>query len=205
MLNQYAKSQHASSITDPPGFVLLLMLTPIALYLDLIVFQNGVGEISVTEMLQELFILDCALIFAVSAKRNVSSRGLYILVSFFFVCVLIRELDHFFDLIWHGFWLIPALTVALSAIGYSLLRHNSTIWRPIRDFIRLDEFRPLLLGLIIVMVLSRILGSGHLIWEPLLGQQGFAVKTIIQEGLELIGYTFIVHGSYWHLQRVKNK
>jgi hypothetical protein len=53
------------------------------------------------------------------------------------------------------------------------------------------------IGLLIVLVLSRLFGSGWLIWNAVMGE-GYRAeyKAIIQEGLELFGYIFIFYGSW---------
>ena len=61
------------------------------------------------------------------------------------------------------------------------------------------------IGLLTVLVLSRLFGSGWLIWNAVMGE-GYRAecKAIIQEGLELFGYIFIFYGSWllperhWH-------
>jgi len=203
MSGQSTKYQNARSPVDATGLTLLFTITPLALYFDLIIFRNNVGELSVTEIIQELFIFDCAVMFLLLARKKASSRGFYLLVAGFFTCLLIRELDQLFDLVWHGFWVIPALLVAFSTTSYALLRHTQTVWQPMKNFIQSQQFCPLIVGLSVVMVISRVLGSGHLIWIPLLGHStGFLVKTVIQEGLELVGYTIIVRSCYCHYQSI---
>ena len=51
------------------------------------------------------------------------------------------------------------------------------------------------LGLILILIFSRTFGSGHL-WEHVMGDDYTMVyKTVIQEGIELLGYIFVLYGS----------
>ncbi|MGO2497499.1 MAG: hypothetical protein ACTH6I_05705 [Vibrio litoralis] len=42
--------------------------------------------------------------------------------------MFIRELDGLFDLVFHGFWIVPALLVAISAIAYASRDIKQTIY-----------------------------------------------------------------------------
>ena len=55
----------------------------------------------------------------------------------------------------------------------------------------------LLVGLVIVLVFSRVFGSGNLLWDYVMaGAYTHGFKTTLQEGLELFGYVFIAVGAW---------
>lgn len=185
-----------SAVTE---FLLLSGLTvivPAAVSADILVFDNRVNEVSVTEITQEILILVCAIIFGTDIKRNRQSRGFLALVSGFFVCIFIRELDVFFDkFVCHGSWLFFALSTAAVSLIYAW-KWRHTILPAMEKFVRSRAYYFILFGLVTVMVLSRTFGSGDLIWRRIdtVGEVSL-VKTVIQEGLELFGYIIISYGS----------
>lgn len=61
--------------------------------------------------------------------KDATQRGLYILVAGFISVMLIRELDTLFDMVWHGFWVYPALAVTFLSIISAYFSKNST-WNP---------------------------------------------------------------------------
>lgn len=175
------------------GITLLVLLPPLTVYLDIAVFDNGLGEVSFTEFSQTLALLAITLLYARIAWRHEHRRGFFVLASGFFACMLIREQDAYLDLIRHGAWVYPALLVAFGASGYALLRCRDTIIEPWANFIRSHAFFPAVVGLVILLVFSRVFGSGNLIWKPVMGADyTHLYKTVVQEGLELLGYLFLL-------------
>src|SRR5210317_1621388 len=96
-------------------FLVLLVLT-----LDILVLGQGMTETSLTELSQEGLLLVSAVFFGINAWRKPSARGFLVLVTGFFSCMLLRELDSFFDsIVYHGFWFWPTLAVAVSSVIYA--------------------------------------------------------------------------------------
>lgn len=114
----------------------------------------------------------------------------------FFTCALIREMDGVLDLVWKGFWVVPAILTALICIGYVLCRERKTL---IDDFTRVGQtpvFSYIVFGLVTLLVFSRTFGSGSLIWNEVLKSDNATLfKSALQEGLELYGYVFILSGT----------
>jgi len=145
--------------------------------------------------------LSCVVFFW-SAVKVKSSRTLFVLISAFFGCMLLRELDFYFDKITHGFWFYPTLVLALSAIYYAL-KNNKNISSSALMFKNKQAYFNILVGLVIIMVFSRLFGSGSL-WKEVMGDDyQHLYKTIIQEGLELFGYLFLFIGSCYQFMDVK--
>lgn len=108
--------------------------------------------------------------------------------------MLIREHDFLFDLIRHGAWVYPALAVTLAALLMALIwRH--TVIGPMAAFTRLQGYHQLILGLVVVLVFSRVFGTGSLWRAVMLDEYQNLYKSVIQEGLELFGYLFIAYGT----------
>lgn len=199
-----AKQQIFNASKEFLTIIILMLIAPLALYLDLVIFQNDVGELSATEISQEVFVFITMTLFGIRAKQQPSARGFYLLVTGFFACVLIRELDQLFDLIWHGFWVIPAAATALISIGMAVTRYKDSIVEPMARYTSTREYVYMVGGLLMVLVFSRVFGSGHLLWEHIMGQNyNYVLKSAMQEGLELLGYSWMCYGTLLHCVKAR--
>ena len=179
------------------GFLLalLVLLVPFCETMDVIVLGNDIGEISLTEVVQVILLLTTAIIFWYRAWRATEARGFLILVAGFFSCMLIRELDFLFDKIDHGFWFWPATAIAVMSIFTALKYCQGTVCEPMAAFINTKPYFYIVFGLLVVIIFSRIFGSGNLFWQHVVADYTRIYKSLLQEGLELFGYIFITYGS----------
>jgi hypothetical protein len=179
---------------------ILSLLPAVFVYIDFKVINSGISEVSLTEISQEILLLATALIFFHGARKKPDARGFLLLSGGFFSCMFIRELDAFLDMVWHGFWLWPALFTALSSIMVARFVFAGTTLQPLAGFINSRSYPLILVGLVSLLVLSRTFGSGKLLWHHLLSEtHGHDLKASIQEGLELYSYALIFYGSlvFW--------
>lgn len=175
---------------------LLALVAPALVFTDIVIIGHGLSEISFTEIAQEMLLLLSALLIAHRAWRHAESRGFFLLMASFYGCMLIRELDGFLDHIQHGFWLWPALLLAFTTIAYVIGRCRDTVLVPMADFVDTKPYFYTIVGLIVVLVFSRVFGSGTLLWKPAMGSSYSGLfRNVLQEGLELFGYVFIAYGS----------
>lgn len=178
------------------------LLAPAALYADAVLIGGGVGESSVTELLQEALLFLSAAGFFLLARYNHNVRGFAILVGGFFGVMLIRELDGLFDTIVHGFWVYPALVWT----GFMLTlaaRFRQGLAAAMAAATRSQSFVYITVGLVIVLAFSRIFGTGSL-WAAVLDGAVVAtvVKNSVQEGLELLGYLLVFSGTVGYCREV---
>ena len=184
---------------------LLSLLAPLIVAVDVGVTRRGVTESSLTELTQEGLLFVTASIFLYAAWRDPRARGLHVLAAGFFGSMVARELDSVFDHVWQGFWLWPALGLAVGAMAYVATAERDTVLWPMADIIGTRPYFYLGFGLVVVLLFSRVFGSGELLWEHVMGA-GYqhAFKTTVQEGLELFGCVFIASGAgllLWYRQR----
>lgn len=175
---------------------LLALVPPTTVYLDLLALGQKTDEKSVTEITQTVFLSITACIFWWAVLRHRQARGAHLLMAGFFTCALIREMDAALDLVWHGFWVVPAILTALVCLAYVLRYERKTLIHDLTRIGQAPDISYIVFGLVTLLVFSRTFGSGSLIWNDVL-QDGSAtlVKSALQEGLELYGYVFILYGS----------
>jgi len=167
----------------------LLSLTVIAAQrLDYFWLENSLGEQSITELLQAVFLLFSVLCFYQLKLSNHLPRAT-ILVSGFFTVLLIREFDASFDLIVHGFWVYPALVITLSSILYAL--QGNQLYEQMSRLLDDKNMQALITFIILLFVFSRLYGMGDF-WKGVMGEQYVRdVKNISEETIELLFYAFI--------------
>lgn len=164
------------------------------LRLDLSLSADPLSETALTELTQESLLAASALCFAWLARQHPQQRGFFILVAGFFATMLIRELDALFDMIRHGFWVYPATLTAVSAI-WAAIRFKGTTLETFASFLKTPQANTIIYGLVITLVFSRLFGMGHL-WHGVMGSDYlYIVKSVVEEGTELLGYGFIFCGS----------
>ncbi|MCF7353702.1 hypothetical protein [Vibrio sp. CK2-1] len=178
----------------------LLVTLPVAtLSYDLIYLKQGIGETSLTEYFQEIILLLSSLSFAYTAYKEPSTRHFCTLVAGFFGCMFIRELDGLFDQIFHGFWVVPALILAVTCTIFASRNIKQTI-HTFSHFTQSRHFFSLCIGMALLLVFSRLFGMGHF-WQGILGPEyNRIIKRVAEEGLEVLGYTVIFYSSLGYLQ-----
>ncbi|MGO2509694.1 MAG: hypothetical protein ACTH6Y_11920 [Vibrio hibernica] len=172
----------------------LVSLPVMCVRIDMFYLHNGLSEISLTELLQETILFISVCLFGYIAKKEPATRHAYVLVTGFFACLLIREFDEFLDLIFHGFWVIPALIVAVTAICYAWSDKQKTLDGLCAHILDRNSVA-MTVGLCILLVFSRIFGMGSL-WDGLMGDASVrAVKIVAEEGTEVLGYVIMFYSA----------
>ena len=162
------------------------------IYLDVTVHQNIV-ENSFVEYGQEALLMATTAIFAMQAAAK-RQGGLW-LVAGFFGCMFIRELDAYFDMIVHGAWKYFALVVIAFVFfkAWHLGKENTIA--SLAAFMKTRAFVFIFIGLLIVLIYSRLFGMGEL-WKAIMGVDfNRTVKNVVEEGSELWGYALVFWGA----------
>jgi hypothetical protein len=132
-MNAKNKSSIMMVLHSAGEFAVLAMTAasvPLIVYIDSVVLGDGVSELSITEIAQEVLLLLSAFLFFVAAIRHPESRGFFVLVGGFFIAMLVRELDFLFDVIHHGSWLYAAISTTAASIA-KIMTQCSGRWSPI--------------------------------------------------------------------------
>ena len=154
------------------------------------------SELAPTELLQSCSLLISSVLFFLEAGRRPDMRSALVLTGGLIACMLIREQDYFLDMITHGLWKWPAFLVAFLCIGFACVRLRSTI-RDLANLVRWRYIHILMIGLVIVLVYSRLLGMGVL-WRQIISSEEdwWIAKTSIEESSELLGYFLIMLSAF---------
>ncbi|QPK06537.1 hypothetical protein [Vibrio kanaloae] len=170
------------------------IIVNLALRIDFVLFNGSVGEVSVTEMLQQLLLIIASGSFAYLARKKTEVKHAALLISAFFSVMFIREMDFWFDKIVHGAWVVPALLVAGSAIFYAIKNGKRTIDQ-LALILASPHMNLLVTGVMLLLVFSRLFGMGSF-WHNVMGDNYVrVVKNIAEEGTELLAYCLIAFAS----------
>lgn len=157
-----------------------------------------ISDSSLTEALQESLLFISICIYAYIVKRY-HAKGV-ILVAGFLTCMLIREWDVVFDdLLFHGAWKYLAIPAAVLSCYLALRSGKDKVIADLACFIQKKAYNVLLLGMTVVLVISRILGMRVLLklFSSISFNQG--LKNFIEEGSELFGYLIIFYATLMFL------
>ena len=129
------------------------------------------SEFSCTEISQELLLLLSILIFARLAKaERTRLRAPLVLLTGFLACMFCRELDYFFDFIFHGSWAVFAFLCFLLSISYVLRTFSiDDMLKGFYQFINNSASVSIVFALNVILVFSRLLGMKKL-WNRVFDQ-----------------------------------
>jgi len=175
-----------------------------------LVWSGGIPELSLTEILQEIIVLTCTGIFIFIARKY-EKQGLW-LVSGLLCCMFIRELDVVFDMVFHGAWKYIALPAAVFFIFLAVRKGITPVIEVLEQFMKKKNYPFLFLGLILILIVSRILGSLELVKLLPIRDDNirYLVKNFMEESSELIGYFILFISSccylyeYYKEKKIKN-
>lgn len=184
----------------------LIMAAPVALlYADIQWLGSGVGEWSLVELTQIGFLVAIVLAFVRVARARADERGFAVLAAGFFGCMLIRELDAVWDLLFHGLWSTLVAIVAASTLAYALRRRQATLAATAR-FLVSRSAAVMTIGLVLLLIYSRLFGMTTL-WHGLLSENYVRVfKNAAEECTELLAYTLIMAAALTYAaQRLRER
>ena len=171
-----------------------MVVPPLVVFFDLVHLEWALDELSFTEQVQQSFLMLSCILFGLGAKRHPGQRGYLLMVAIFLFILLVREYDFLFDMIQHGFWKYPAAVTFV--VGFFWVRANKdTIRAPFLAHFETRGFGYAILGLFVLIFFSRLFGSSVVLKDALGELYAAPIKTMFQEGLELLGYSIILTGS----------
>ena len=187
------------------GVIFLPVFVVGQIYYDIVVLGNSLPETSITEKSHTVAIGLAAMILFRGAYIYPEKRAYLVSVGTLLLLLFVRENDGILDNIQHGFWKYLAMVVLIAGVIYARRCKNTFAHAFLRHFDS-RTFAYILVGLMIVIMFSRLFGTGNL-WRPAMGDRYIAdYKSIIQEGTEHMGYFLIFFGVCMsHLCGYENK
>ena len=167
---------------------LLPILVVGVIYFDIKTFGD-IREHSFVELGQSIFLFATSVIFMYLASKK-KANGLW-LVAGFFVCMLIREQDAYFDDIFHGSWAYFALASVVFFVWKTWSQGKDNALKTMAEYMQSPPFTTMSFGVMIILFFSRVMGMGKL-WKLVMGENFIrVVKNVVEEGTELFGYSII--------------
>ena len=167
---------------------LLPILVVGVIYFDIKTFGD-IREHSFVELGQSIFLFATSVIFMYLASKK-KANGLW-LVAGFFVCMLIREQDAYFDDIFHGSWAYFALASVVFFVWKAWSQGKDNALKTMAEYMQSPPFTTMSFGVMIILFFSRVMGMGKL-WKLVMGENFIrVVKNVVEEGTELFGYSII--------------
>ncbi len=135
------------------------LLVNLAIRIDFSILKHGLGETSITEALQLLMLLlSTSSFFLVIRERKDLSHAAALIFGFLSV-LTIREMDAWFDMLFHGAWVFPALLVTIATCAYAFRGHKGTI-NQMATILDVRHMNTLIGGVVLLVVFSRLYGMG---------------------------------------------
>ena len=181
---------------------LLPILVVGVIYFDIKTFGD-IREHSFVELGQSIFLFATSVIFMYLASKK-KANGLW-LVAGFFVCMLIREQDAYFDDIFHGSWAYFALASVVFFVWKAWSQGKDNVLKTLAEYMQSPPFTTMSFGVMIILFFSRAMGMGKL-WKLVMGENFIrVVKTVVEEGTELFGYSIIFLAAIEYAHYLLNK
>jgi len=173
----------------------LILFTLLSIAADVLVFNNSIGEVSVTEISQGVLLFFTASRYFMAATKNAQYHNVFVLLGSFFLVLLIREQDYWFDHISHGVWVYPALIVLLFSWIHFFKDFKSNLHQSISLLCNPNMYF-LVTSMLMLIVFTRLIGVGDF-WKSVMSDNYVRlVKNICEEGGELLCYYLIALYSY---------
>ena len=180
------------------GMLVLGRNLPGGLYLSIVPDANSqltTSEYSLVEMLQNILITFCCLVFAWIATRDRLRRPLAVGIASLFALFLVRELDFFLDRnVADNFWQVLAVLITATSSVY-VYRHRKRLETGWYRSWPSAGMALMIAGLIILIPFAQLAANDGM-WRIILGEDYVrAAKLATEELMELGGYFLLVIGT----------
>ena len=173
-------------------------------------FLNPSFEIEVENLIelgQEAFLLAASLIMMHTASKAKAFSGGLWLIAGFLMTLFIRELDGWFDIITHGFWVYVAL-IWLIFLAYVVKSSGfKTVLPGLGHFIGHKAYPLMCVGVACLLVYSRFYGMKALwaLYSDSSCGSFYEVKSLSEESTELLAYMMIFFSTVFYTYDLMKK
>jgi hypothetical protein len=182
-------------------YALILGIISIGMLWGAVTYDDAFfDETGPVETLQTIFTMSAALIFLLAGRRHPQSQPCAVTVAALLFCFFIRESDYFLDVLAGRHTWKVLVTLVLALLGCYVLRSHRQVIVSVTNFAQRAGFGIFISGVLVLIVFSRLFGYGPF-WYAILDDNSYrTVKTIVEEGVELMGYFLILISSveYFH-------
>lgn len=180
-------------------FVYAVLLGGIAIAMLWGAVEYGPGfyeETGPVEIAETIFALSTALVFLLSARRDRTRTPCAVVVATLLFCACVREADYFLDvLIGRHAWKV-IVSMILVCLAFYYMRNTHRVVESVKNFMSETSFGVFMSGILVLIVFSRLFGYGGF-WKELIdGAYYRVIKTIVEEGVELMGYFLLLISSF---------
>ena len=161
--------------------------------------RYGVESETAIEWVQDIVLLISMGSFFTLAKLIPEERGGILLMAGFMTSLFIREQDAYFDFISKSAWQI-VLAVFLVILFWRVWKRGLS-----EALEGSQSFVAMIAGLGMLLVYSRLYGSGHL-WSLFISEEGpkYIAKRLSEESTELLGYALMsISAISYYVERIK--
>jgi hypothetical protein len=147
------------------------------------------GEITFTEIGQEIILFVLFLFYLVLGYKWKSIQPISNIVSLFFLISFIRELNNLVE-----YWIYPVLVVFM-IIGWLVYRDFKKIRQATIEFFSVPASSWFFSGFLATYIFSRLMGRSKF-WRLLYDEENYRLaKAATEEGIELFGNTIMLIGA----------
>ncbi len=164
------------------------------------VFFKEVGPVEISQV---FFSLITALLFLAVGRIDRNRESLVLVLAGFFFCISVRESDYFLDiLIGRHTWKV-IVSAILILIALYIKKNGKRVVVSAIEFVNQPSFGVFLSGLLVLIVFSRLFGYGGF-WKTIMDDASYrTVKTIVEEGVELMGCSLLLISACEYLCAVR--
>ncbi|MFM2587101.1 hypothetical protein [Vibrio sp. TBV020] len=194
IISDFAKTTFQKVALNALVIAALSILVNVCLRVDFTLLHHGLGETSATELAQLMMLAVTSLSFFHLVRTKSSVTYAAALVSGFFMVMFIREMDVWFDMIAHGAWVVPALTITFAACYFAFSGGKKTIDQ--MALLLNTRYMPVLItSAVLLLVFTRLYGMGSF-WHSVMGDHYIRdVKNLSEEATELMAYSIIAFAA----------
>ncbi len=183
-----------------------------AVYLVVIGFlflqtKHGTDTEAALEIAEDIMLGAAAVLFFALARKIPEERAGILLIAGFLTALFIREQDFAFDAISHSAWLIPEAVFLVPLFWYVWKRGLSETLEGLGNFVRSDSFVLMAAGVAMLLVFSRLYGSGSL-WKLFISDPDsmYIAKRISEESMEILSYALMtISAGAYYVRRIHGR
>lgn len=168
-------------------------------------FQYTGSENTLIETSQNFLLILMTSLSAWSARHQKSFRVFFAACGTLALVMLVREQNNWFREEWfRGAWQLVVAVILIPALIW-LFRHRRAFWAQLQNIRLYSAATIASVGFVVLMTFARLLGKTE-IWIGIMGEHYMrSVKMIVEESLELLGYSLMFAGLFSLVLAVKRK